>query len=115
MEGSLLSRIGGSVLTVRSSSLSEVCDLSIEFRRRLRVTEIFIHRYNGVPICDVIVKSHHRQISIRCDDYDAALRWAQIECRSYGVIAGVIVEEGRYEPVAANSRAALSGPEPDTS
>ena len=79
------------------------------------MTEVFIHRYSDVPICDVIVTSRDRRLSIRCDDYDAALRWAQIECRSYGVIAGVIIEEGRYEPVATNYRAALSGPEPETS
>ena len=77
------------------------------------MTEVFIHRYSDVPICDVTVISRNRQISIRCDDYDAALRWAQIECRSYGVIAGVIIKEGNYKPIAANPGAALSGPEPE--
>jgi len=81
------------------------------------VTEVFIHRYSGAPNCDVIVKSRDRQARIRCDDYDGALKWAQIECRSYGVIAGVKIEEGedRYEFVATNSRTAPSGFEPVTS
>jgi hypothetical protein len=53
---------------------------------------VFIPRYSHVPIYDVIVTSRDRQQSIRCDDYEAAVEWAQVECRSYVVIAGVKVE-----------------------
>jgi hypothetical protein len=54
--------------------------------------EVLIRRYSHVPICDVIVTSRRRQVLIRCDDYDAAVRWAQIECKSYGVVGGAKVE-----------------------
>jgi hypothetical protein len=54
--------------------------------------EVSIRRYSHVPICDVIVTSRRRQALIRCDDYDAAVRWAQIECRSYRVVGGAKVE-----------------------
>jgi hypothetical protein len=77
---------------VRSSSLSELYEPRIEFRESNSLTEVFIRRYSHVPICDVIVTSGDRQLSIRCDDYEAAVKWAQVECRSYGVIAGVKVE-----------------------
>jgi hypothetical protein len=54
--------------------------------------EICIRRYNGAPECDVIVVFRGRELSLRCRDYDQAVRWARIECKSYKVAKGFTVE-----------------------
>lgn len=57
-----------------------------------RSAEISIRRYNGAPECDVIVVFRGRELSLRCRDYDQAVRWARIECKSYKVAKGFTVE-----------------------
>jgi len=54
--------------------------------------EICIRRYNGAAECDVIVVFRGRELSLRCRDYDQAVRWARIECKSYKVAKGFTVE-----------------------
>jgi hypothetical protein len=53
---------------------------------------IRVRRYDGVPECDVVVIFRGQEIMIRCRDYDQAVKWARIECRSYKVADGFIVE-----------------------
>ena len=54
--------------------------------------EICIRRYNGAPECDVIVVLRGRELSLRCRDYDQAVKWARIECKAYKVVKGFTVE-----------------------
>jgi hypothetical protein len=54
--------------------------------------EIRVRRYDGVPEFDVVVIFRGQEITIRCRDYDQAVKWARIECRSYKVADGFIVE-----------------------
>jgi hypothetical protein len=54
--------------------------------------EIRVRRYDGAPECDVIVFFRDREITIRCRDYDQAVKWARIECKSYKVADGFVVE-----------------------
>lgn len=35
--------------------------------------------------CDVVVTSRTRELVLSCPDYDCAVRWARMECKSYGV------------------------------
>jgi len=53
--------------------------------------EVRIRRYNNLPECVVVVAFRGRQSLLRCRDYDQAVKWARVECRSYG-IASVTVE-----------------------
>ena len=41
--------------------------------------------------CDVIVRKRGQEMVLGCRDYDQAVRWARIECKTYGVSA-VFVE-----------------------
>jgi hypothetical protein len=79
--------------------------------------EVSIRRYSHVPTCDVVVIDHDRQAWIRCDNYDAAVRWAQVECKSYGVIAGVKVENdsGGASRLSDTDEHHLWAPEPSGS
>lgn len=52
---------------------------------RKQTVAIQIRRYPGVVECDVVVAARGREIIITCPDYDRALRWAQMECKSYKV------------------------------
>ena len=47
--------------------------------------EVQIRRYPGVDQCDVVVASRSRQLVVTCPDYERALRWAQMECKSYRI------------------------------
>jgi hypothetical protein len=53
--------------------------------------EVLIRRYDNAPECVVVVAFRGRQSLLRCRDYDQAVKWARVECRSYG-IASVTVE-----------------------
>jgi hypothetical protein len=73
--------------------------------------EICIRRYNGAPECDVIVVFRGRELSLRCRDYDQAVRWARIECKAYKVGKGLTVERpmgARLAKLAAGARQARS-------
>ena len=41
--------------------------------------EVWVRRYNGVPECDVIVAVRGQEMSLRCRDYNEAVKWARIE------------------------------------
>ena len=68
--------------------------------------EICIRPYNGAPECDVIVVFRGRELSLRCRDYDEAVRWARIECKSYKVAKGFTVEPPRGALLAKLAAAA---------
>jgi hypothetical protein len=73
--------------------------------------EICIRRYNGAPECDVIVVFRGRELSLRCRDYDQAVRWARIECKAYKVGKGFTVERpmgALLAKLAAGARQARS-------
>ena len=54
--------------------------------------EICIRQYSDAPECDVIVVFRCRELSLRCRDYDEAVKWARIECKAYKVAQGFTVE-----------------------
>jgi hypothetical protein len=47
--------------------------------------------YSDVAAYEVIVTLRGREMCHRCRDYNQAVKWARVECRSYGV-TDVIVE-----------------------
>lgn len=55
-------------------------------------TEVRVRRYNGARECDVVIHFRGKEIIIRCRDYEQAAKWARIECKSYRVADGFIVE-----------------------
>ena len=50
-----------------------------------RSVAIEIRRYPGVAECDVVVSSSKRELVVTCPDYDRAVRWAEMECKSYKI------------------------------
>ena len=54
--------------------------------------EVRVRRYGDLAECDVVVALRGQEISIRCRDYDQAVKWARIECRSYKIDGGFTVE-----------------------
>ncbi len=65
-------------------SAADMSDVTRSVSRKQTV-DIQIRRYPGVAECDVVVAARGREIIITCPDYDRALRWAQMECKSYKV------------------------------
>jgi hypothetical protein len=53
--------------------------------------EVWVRRYNGVPECDVVVAVRGQEMSLRCRDYNEAVKWARIECKSYKIESGFTV------------------------
>lgn len=37
--------------------------------------------------CDVVVHFRGNELVYHCPDYDTAVKWARIECKSYGIPA----------------------------
>jgi hypothetical protein len=57
------------------------------------VAEVRVRRHSDVPECDVIVAVRGQEMSLRCSDYNQATEWARIECKSYKIAGGYIVED----------------------
>jgi hypothetical protein len=79
--------------------------------------EIRIRRYADAPECDVIVVFRGRELSLRCSDYDEAVKWARIECRSYKVAQGFAVERkgallAKLSAAARRARSSQTAPWP---
>jgi hypothetical protein len=51
-----------------------------------------VRRYDDIPECEVIVAVRGKEISIRCRDYNQAVQWARIECKSYKIASGFTIE-----------------------
>jgi hypothetical protein len=45
--------------------------------------EVRVQRRRNSPECEVIVTYRGREMSLRCRDYDQAIKWARIECKVY--------------------------------
>jgi hypothetical protein len=50
-----------------------------------QVAKVRIRRYSDARECEVRVTLRGKEICLRCPDYDQALKWAWLECKSYGV------------------------------
>jgi hypothetical protein len=50
-----------------------------------------IRRYRGFADCDVIVAVRGQEMSLRFRNYSEAVKWARIECKSYGIESGFTV------------------------
>jgi hypothetical protein len=57
-----------------------------------RAAEVRVRRHSDVPECDVVVAVRGQEISLRCRDYNQAVKWARIECKSYKIAGGFTVE-----------------------
>jgi len=53
--------------------------------------QVRIRCYSDGPAYEVIVALRGREMCHWCRDYDEAVKWARVECRSYGV-SDVVVE-----------------------
>ena len=62
-----------------------------------QVAEVRIRCYRDVPECEVVVAVRGKEIILRCPDYDQAVKWARVECRSYG-IASITAEHDQQSP-----------------
>jgi hypothetical protein len=47
------------------------------------VAEVRLRRYNQTSEWQVIVVRGAAEIRYKCRDYDQAMKWARLECRSY--------------------------------
>ena len=53
-----------------------------------RRVEVSIRRHSNSSECDVIVAIRDREMVVRLPDYGRAVKWAQMESRSYRLPAG---------------------------
>jgi hypothetical protein len=54
--------------------------------------EVRVRRRSDVPECEVVVAFRGREMSLKCRDYDQAVKWARIECNAYRIADGFTVE-----------------------
>ena len=55
------------------------------------IDEVRVRRYSDVPECDVVVAVRGLEMSLRCRDYNQAVKWARIECKFYKIAGGFTV------------------------
>ena len=56
-----------------------------------KIANIRVIRNSHVRECEVRVTVRGKEMCVSCPDYDQALKWARLECRSYGA-TGVTVQ-----------------------
>ena len=66
--------------------------IKLRNRNHTASAEIRVRRYDGILDCDVIVVHRGQEMTIRCRDYEQAVKWARIECKTYKVADEFIVE-----------------------
>jgi hypothetical protein len=54
--------------------------------------EVRIRRHSDAPHCDVVVAVGGKEMSLKCRDYNQAVKWARLECKSYKVDGGFTIE-----------------------
>ena len=54
--------------------------------------EVRVRRRSDIPECDVVVAVRGQEMSLKCRDYNQAVKWARIECKTYKIARGFIVE-----------------------
>jgi hypothetical protein len=57
-----------------------------------QAAEVRVRRHSDAPECDVVVAVRGQEMSLRCRDYNQAVKWARIECKSYKIAGGFTVE-----------------------
>jgi hypothetical protein len=55
------------------------------------IAEVRVRRYSDSAACDVLVLIRGQEMVLSCRDYSQAVKWARIECKTYGISA-VFVE-----------------------
>lgn len=64
--------------------------------------EIKVRRYTDSAACDVIVRKRGQEMVLGCRNYDQAVRWARIECKTYGVSTVLVERVGKAERSATD-------------
>lgn len=57
-----------------------------------QAAEVRIRRHSDARQCDVVVAVGGKEMALRCRDYNQAVKWARIECKSYKIEGGFTVE-----------------------
>jgi len=63
--------------------------------------EVSIRRHSNSLECDVIVAIRHREMVVRLPDYSRAVKWAQMESRSYK-LPTTFESEGEHEQAGSS-------------
>jgi hypothetical protein len=54
--------------------------------------QVMVRQYSDSPECDVVVIVHEQKMVLKCRDYNQAVNWARIECKSYKISDNFTVE-----------------------
>jgi hypothetical protein len=60
--------------------------------RNVPIDEVTVLRYPDSPECSVVVAVRGQKIVLKCRDYNQAVKWARIECKSYRIANEFTVE-----------------------
>jgi hypothetical protein len=60
--------------------------------------QVTVRQYSDSPECDVVVIVREQTMVLKCRDYDQAVNWARIECKSYKIADDFNVEQVNAHP-----------------
>jgi hypothetical protein len=66
--------------------------------RNVPIDEVRVLRYPDSPECSVVVDVRGKEMVLRCRDYNQAVKWARIECKSYKLTNEFSVEQVAPHP-----------------
>jgi hypothetical protein len=49
------------------------------------IAQVKVRRYSDSAACDVLVLFRGQEMVLGCRDYSQAIKWARVECKTYGV------------------------------
>src|ERR1017187_5736305 len=55
--------------------------------------EVKIRRFSQRGECEVVVAFRGREMILRCPDYDQAVKWARLECKTYKISQALCEDE----------------------
>jgi hypothetical protein len=60
--------------------------------------QVTVRQYGDSPECDVVVIVREQTMVLKCRDYDQAVNWARIECKSYKIADDFTVKQVDADP-----------------
>jgi hypothetical protein len=57
-----------------------------------QTAEVKVRRYSDLALCDVVVLIRGQEMILSCPDYSQAVKWARVECKTYGLPDAFAVE-----------------------
>jgi hypothetical protein len=68
------------------------------------IAEVKDRRYSDSAVCDVLVLFRGQEMVLGCRDYSQAVKWARIECKTYGISSMFVERASKIDVRSTTAR-----------